>query len=158
MSNVITDTRKAIATALNNVTSGETPTPTYTLTNSRIYVGFHSKLSDSTSVAQDVKTNGPMVVIGLTQTLAMDTLRFGYVFFPITVYLYKDKSASFTGEDVENLIVAVFNAIVNPDAYGLVANSKSMLPRTTSLQSLQWDYMDNPGLVAITFQAEVPDP
>lgn len=152
---IVSSIRTSIATAIADVTNGRDPSdPLYLKVNAaRVYKGWHTRAMSTTSIFADVKANGPLALIGPLRSLVRDNLGYGPAHISCRIFVYKNKSASWTGEELDDLLDAILVRLNTSSYY-----TACPYPSRVSLDNNEYIIEGNDGMYMMEFSAEVPDP
>jgi len=126
--------------------------PNLELTAGRISLGFKSRLpSGQTSLAKDVRANGPLAVIGPISRAVHEVRRPGSVQSAISIYIEKNKATDWDGLDIADFLEDVIKRLLTESNY--TTNSK-LLPGRVTLVGIVYESKAHPGIIAVRLEIE----
>ena len=144
--------RDTIATQLVGSTDGNT-TP-LAIGSGRAILGYNARAVSDSDLYDDLVANGPLAIVGFPMGgLEVQSLT-GTMRIPIILFVAKNKSADWTGTDIVDLVSSVLSRLATASAF----TSGAFPPVNVSVDSWDWDYRNNPGVVAVTFSFTLFDP
>lgn len=144
--------RDTIATQLVGSTDGNT-TP-LALTTGRVIKGYNARAVSDVKLYDDLSTSGPLAYVGFPMGGIDVQSGTGNLRIPILLFVAKNKSADWNGTDIVDLVSSILSRLTDGSAF----TGGAFPPVNVSIDSWDWDYQDNPGVVAVSFSFTLFDP